>query len=446
MKRHRFLSSLFYLLISSFLIIIGFTKPILKMPERLPTIVKEYKHTTLSGSHPGMVNTGIYVSKGNLYSILATGSISMSIKYPNVRPEHGWPLMVRVGENLRFNPLRGVNGIITYASYSGNLYLGIRRGDVDKYGEPLNPEWYHRNVGFFSVDIIVWEKEDWAQIADFFEKMKEREPDNKAIIDALYQANGRKEAYLAKAKALKEIEETKKELRKLKEKPEQEVQRAKPSPVEAKKQDKVAQLETRLSKLTATLAQLEDMKKKFEEERKKTELLSKELAEKEMREKDLLTKLEHGSKTPPVIVIASPKDGSKVEANIIQLSGVAEDDQGLERLEIYINNRPIEKKMGRGIKVKGKRYPRRLDFAERIPLEIGENRIKLRAIDSDGLLSEKILTVHKVEIRKNIWAAVIGIDNYPHVRQLKYAVNDARAFYDHLVHSNQIPAENVTLL
>ncbi|MBW1614654.1 MAG: caspase family protein, partial [Deltaproteobacteria bacterium] len=88
----------------------------------------------------------------------------------------------------------------------------------------------------------------------------------------------------------------------------------------------------------------------------------------------------------------------------------------------------------------------RLDFAERIPLERGENRIKLRAIDSDGLSSEKMLTVHKVEIRKNIWAAVIGINNYPHVRKLQYAVNDARAFYDYLVHSNQIPVENVTLL
>jgi hypothetical protein len=153
------------------------------------------------------------------------------------------------------------------------------------------------------------------------------------------------------------------------------------------------------------------MKKKFEEERKKTELLSKELAEKEMREKDLLMKLAHGSKNPPVIVIASPSDGCKVEANIIQLSGVAEDDQGLERLEIFINNKPIEKKIGRGIKVKGERYPKRLSFSERIPLERGKNTIKLRAIDADGLSNEKILTVHKVEIQKNIWAAVIGINN-----------------------------------
>ncbi len=45
-----------------------------------------------------------------------------------------------------------------------------------------------------------------------------------------------------------------------------------------------------------------------------------------------------------------------------------------------------------------------------------------------------------------MWAVIIGIDKYPKVRQLKYAVNDARIFYDHMVKYNQIPAENVILL
>jgi hypothetical protein len=434
-------------------VITGCSKPILKMPKPLPPIIKEYKHITLYGNRPGMRNTGIYFNEGDVYSILATGSIDVwsrgappLYKYHDVRPENGWPLMARFGKNLTFNPLWGSNSVHTYSTYSENLYLGIKDGDVDVYGRPLNPKYYDDNTGSFSVDIIVWEREDWVQITDFFEKMKEKDPNNKAIIDAFNQANRYKEVYLAETKASKEIEKTKKELKQLKEEPAKEKEQVRPSPVDVKKQDKVAQLETRLSKLTQTLAQLEDMKKKFEEERKKAELLSKELAEKEMREKDLLAKLESGSKTPPVIVIASPKDGSKVEANIIQLSGVAEDDQGLERLEVFINNKPIEKKVGRGIKVKGERYPRRLSFSERIPLERGENRIKLRALDSDGLSSEKILTVHKVEIQKNIWAAVIGVNNYLHVRKLQYAVNDAKAFYDHLVHSNQIPAENVTLI
>jgi len=430
------------------------------MPKSLPPIVKEYKHKTLYGNVPGMQKTEIYLNVGALYTILATGRVDLG-RGNVVRPEHG-RLLARIGKSpysYYFPPLWLVKGAVFKTNYSGYLYLGLKEGGVDIHGEPLNPVWYSNNIGSFSVGIIVWEREDWVQITDFFEKMKAKDPKNQAIIDALDLAYKYKKVYLAETKASKEIEETKKELQELKEEPKKEekqviktapeekpVLKAKPSPVDVKKQEKVAQLETRLAKLTETLTQLEDMKKQFEEERKKADRLSKELAEKEMREKDLLTKLEHGSKTPPVIVIASPKDGSEVEANFIQLSGVAEDGQGLERLEIFINNKPIEKKLGRGVMVKGESYLKRLSFSERIPLERGENRIKLRAIDSDGLSSEKILTVHKVEIRKNIWAAVIGVNNYPHVRKLQYAVNDAKAFYDYLVHSNQIPAENVTLL
>jgi len=131
---------------------------------------------------------------------------------------------------------------------------------------------------------------------------------------------------------------------------------------------------------------------------------------------------------------------------MIPLSGVAEDDDGLEKLEVFINDKPLEQKAGRGIRVAGERNPRHLDFRERVSLERGVNKIKIHAVDSEGLVSEKILTVHKVERRKNIWAVVIGINNYPKIRQLKYAVNDARIIYDYLVNFNHIPAENVDLL
>ena len=61
-------------------------------------------------------------------------------------------------------------------------------------------------------------------------------------------------------------------------------------------------------------------------------------------------------------------------------------------------------------------------------------------------MSERILTVHKIERRRKIWAVVIGINNYPYIRPLKYAVNDAKAFYQHLVDSTMIPPENILLL
>ena len=48
--------------------------------------------------------------------------------------------------------------------------------------------------------------------------------------------------------------------------------------------------------------------------------------------------------------------------------------------------------------------------------------------------------------RRNVWSLVVGINEYQNVRNLKYAVNDAEAFYNLLVEQNQIPQENVILL
>ena len=224
------------------------------------------------------------------------------------------------------------------------------------------------------------------------------------------------------------------------------VPRVKPSAVDASKDEKVVALEAKLAKLMETLTQLEEMKKQIEEQKKQSDTLARELAEKEQREKMLLTQLEESSKAPPVIVLVSPREDSKVEVNFVQLSGVVEDEKGLKQLEIYINDKPLTKGSDRGIRVVEKKGLKRLEFMERVSLEKGANRLNIRAVDSDGLFTEKTVTVQYIEKLKNVWAVVIGIDKYPHVRQLKYAVNDAGMFYDHLVNRNQIPAENVVLL
>jgi len=59
------------------------------------------------------------------------------------------------------------------------------------------------------------------------------------------------------------------------------------SKAEAKKQDSIAQLETKLIKLTETLAQLEEMKKQLEKERKISRVLSEKLAT-TVKEKEVL--------------------------------------------------------------------------------------------------------------------------------------------------------------
>jgi hypothetical protein len=438
----------------------------------LPDSIKEYKRLILYGDRPGMVNTGVHIKSGDTYSIFATGSVDLwpvqfgappDFKYHDVRPEHGWPFMARIGgkEGLAsyFTPLRRRNGITLKAYSTGYLYLGVRDGKVDSYGEPLNSSYYQRNGGSFKVDIIVWTTDDWIQISEFFKKLAEKHPDNKPIVHALGQANSYAGVMVASNETSKEIEETKKEIDALKQEPDTkqaeinkdtmkksaEVEMKVPA-ADSPAVERVAQLEDKLTRLTETLAQLEEMKKKLEEERKKSSLLAKELEEKEKRELDLLAKLEGSSKTPPIIAIASPIGNDRVEVNKIILSGVAEDEQGLENLQIFINEESLESKIGRGIKWPEKSHPKRLSFRESIPLQRGRNQIKIRAVDSDGLSSENMVTVHYLERRKNVWAVIIGINNYPSIRKLKYAVNDARMFYNYLVNYNNIPSEFVTLL
>jgi hypothetical protein len=171
-----------------------------------------------------------------------------------------------------------------------------------------------------------------------------------------------------------------------------------------------------------------------------------ELAEKEKREKELITKLKRGSKAPPLILITSPRNENKIETNFVYLQGVVEDDKGLTRLEFFINDKLIARGVDRGIQLKKMKNKNRLEFNQRISLEKGINKIKISANDTDGLTSEEVLTIHFIEKRRNVWAVVIGINNYAHIRHLKYAVNDAKLFYDYMVGHTHIPKENVTLL
>jgi hypothetical protein len=366
----------------------------------------------------------------------------------------------REGNNFAF-PLRPTHfsGDLLTASNSGNLFLGIRDGLNDKYGNPIKPKSFEDNLGSLKVDIIVWQREDWEQIAHFYESLLKQNPDNSGLELAFNHATARKELYLAEKEASaelvkveKEIQELKKEPDKAKEAPTQAAPKEDglpadtPSEIPAEKQERVAYLEAKLAQLTATLSQLEEMKQKWEAERKKSDLLAKELEQQQQKEQELLSRLEKSSKSPPVVVIASPKDGLNTEAFFIDLAVVAVDEQGLKQLDIFMNDRAFEAPDGRGLKLAEMQYPKRFEFKKRIALDKGENRIKIHVVDSDGLVTERMLTVHKIERRRNIWAVVIGINDYQNIRKLRYSVNDANSFYYHLVDVNKIPSKNIILL
>lgn len=457
----------------SILFLSGCVKPVLTMPDRPPPIVKLHRSVTLYAGTTGMLNTGVRLEKGDVYSIFATGEMDYCprgrCESRNVTPDLGWPLITRVGDESYRSPLFGRRlGTLDRATESGNLYVGYKEGRLKVDGTPLRPDWYRDDTGAFYVDIVVWAREDYDAIVSCLETMVKRSPENEALRDGLEYVRDWKAIYADAQKATEAIEATKQEIATLKaetieaEKAVTEEQRpvesetvvvgaelaASPptSPPDAQKQERIAALEERLVQLQEALAEFDKMKQALAEERQRTEQLSQELGEMEQREKDLQVRLEEGGKTPPVVVIASPEDGGTVEVNIIGLSGVVEDDGGIARIEIFVNGKPLKSGGERGLAITGEAGGRRHAFLERVPLEEGENRIRVRAEDVDGLASEKTVTLQCVRQRKRIWAVVVGINDYPNVRPLRFAVDDARAFYRHLVDHLGIPGENVTLL
>ncbi len=233
--------------------------------------------------------------------------------------------------------------------------------------------------------------------------------------------------YFAAKKTKKEITETKEEILKIAEKFESE-DKADISSA----QNELEIMKVKLAQLTEQLEQLDKLKKEYEA--------------KEFREKDLLAKLEQSRQRPPIVFIGSPKTGLKAEYKKISLYGVVEDDKAIEKVEFIINGVLDEKISQRGIFISQQEKPKRIEFNEKIALKNGENTLLVRAIDSDGFTSEKEVVVSYTETRKNIWAVVIGINNYQNVRHLKYATKDAKAFYNYLVKTLRIPQENVSLL
>jgi hypothetical protein len=174
--------------------------------------------------------------------------------------------------------------------------------------------------------------------------------------------------------------------------------------------------------------------------------LSRKLEEIEEREKLLLGKISQATKSPPLLMITEPEDESRHETGSVRLSGAVEDDSGLERLEILINGVHAESIKERILKTDSGEAPRGYNFNKTVQLAPGSNLIKVKAIDTDGLVSEKIIKIHCTPSRRNIWAVIVGINDYPKLPRLKYAVNDASEYKRLLVEKNRVPAENIFLL
>jgi Skp family chaperone for outer membrane proteins len=338
---------------------------ILKRSDPVSDIVKDYQNLTLTKPEPA--NSGVRLIAGDAFALLPRENLNTDT------------LRYKIGDE----PAVADGKYHHIAGSSGYLYLSLEPSHQVKSFKPVD------------VEIIVWKRADWLQIAAFFEAMKKDHPESLSVAVAYHEANLRWEADAASRKASERIDEA---------------------------------------------------RRQWEEEKEKTALLSKQLEDKERRERALMGKLAEGAKIPPVILMVSPKEGWETEGNVVVLSGVIQDDQGLEALEISVNDEKLKTDWLGVDSSSGQETSKRLEFQERVPLRKGENRIKINAVDVEGFFAEKIVSVRSLEKKRNLWAVVIGVNSYPNIRHLKYAVNDAMAFRNHLVEYNQVPKENVVLL
>jgi caspase domain-containing protein len=437
--------SLWFLTLVLSLAPLACVRPVLKMPTVLPDIVKEYKSVLIYGTQAGMQDTGVQVKDGDLITLVATGEIVYNRQTGRSQMPPGI-LMYRFGKE---GPYLRWYAEWEMSAAAGNLFLGFPDGPVDSHGEPLKPEYYRDNQGFFVVDIIVWGREDPIAQAEFMEDLSRNNPENVYLRSIADNFKRRKELALAEQAATQQVQESKAALEALRQEeavpPDAPVPGAPgpPSPAPGApplgspdKEQQLAELTTRLQQALQSLNALEELKR--------------QLATQQAREQDLAARLarlqaEQGQATPPVIAIVTPQEGTIVDRETVSLYGVAEHAAGIARFEIVVNG---EVRIGKTQPARqaGATDVRRVEFSEQVRLREGKNDIAVVAYSTEGQSARKTLLVQFLRKPDGVWAVVIGINRYQHLPRLRYAVNDAREFYRYLVEVNRVPREHIWLL
>jgi hypothetical protein len=301
---------------------------------------------------------------------------------------------------------------------------------------------YKGSFDFFEISVVVWKTDDYGQIAEFLTQLQAAHPSHSGVSDALEQASALKKLQIAKSAVSKDLAATQAQLDELRK--EQDLQTA--AIQAAQRAQRVKMLEDRLSLMTAKMAELEELSRNLQEQREKTVELSQKVEEWEKREKEILAKRKSPEGLPPKMLVVLPEDGYSSETENLRISGVVEDDEGIKKIEVYLNDRTIQVPGEWERKLREEAPVRRFAFETDLSIRTGKNQIRISATDTSGLSVERTVTVLFAPSRKNVWAVVVGIDDYQRLPKLKYAVNDAQAFQRLLVEKNRVPAENITLL
>ena len=383
------------------------------IPELTSEHIKAVNSVTVYAKNSRAVKTGVHVNKGDFYTLIATGYVGTSRMdrpsggYPGQGPER--KLDVMIDKELQIAP--PINATLA-SPIEGEISLVVfDRGFIHELGyAKYNRQHYKDNTGSFAVTVIVWNTKNVDHIVAFFNKFKTLNPENDAVDELIAQANSLKTAMVGAQLASAPVDEAKQTKQETITAPQEE-----PGSSNSQLNKEVAAVPA------APLPQQSQMPVKDSNE--------------------ILEKTE--DRYAPLMLLLSPREGQTVSTRNIQLIGVVEDDTALKEVEISVNGKPVSLEMHRGIYLNAAELSARFEFNEKISIDTGPNRIHIRAEDIHGRVSEKTLTVQREQFKGRVWAVVVGVDTYPNVSQLKYAVSDAQAFHDYLVESELVKPENI---
>jgi|GEM_PF-2183495 len=174
--------------------------------------------------------------------------------------------------------------------------------------------------------------------------------------------------------------------------------------------------------------------------------------------------------TGPVVAIAKPRNGLRVNESRTELFGNVADAKGIDNIRVEVNGEtvPVRTFGASGIKNK--------HFSASLALDDGENSIVVVARNSDNIISRKTITVSRItadsvgtsvpplslycDIDRNAmrlalpgryadskkWSVVIGVENYRWAPPVPFARRDAQAVNEYFKRLLRVPAGNSFVL
>jgi hypothetical protein len=431
--------------------------PLQNQPSDIMQDFKHYQRTRVYAAMTPWTSTKVVVEEGDKIVLFASGRV-MTNSRSGKRYGPYFKLYYTIGDDfVPMSALYGKNERIFEALTSGRLKLTVRDWRNDGTYED---SWYSDNLGSYLVDIFVIDKEKELSVPDLMQKLARANPQDRQFVSHIERFLEDYEYYFTLRKALvktdQEIKETKMEMAgvnsileeaviKKEETVAQKAEEQQPPAVgeppaeaatphpevhEGLPEDDIRR---KYAELLERLKELEALKMRYE-------------AEEVQREQEFLSKLEMARKRAPVVLVGMPRDGLTTQLNKISFSGVVEDDQPTVDIELSANGQVLKTLPRHEMKPSNGNTSNRAEFRETVVLTPGENRLQVKVTDADGLETTKEIVVHHVESRQNLWAVVVGINNYANILDLSFAADDARAYYSHLVDNMKIPKENIRLL